>query len=30
MTNTYSGYNLEQTDVALPPTGRPVVRSTRG
>ena len=30
MTNTYSDYNLEQTDLALPPTGRPVVRSTRG
>jgi gamma-glutamyltranspeptidase/glutathione hydrolase len=30
MTTTSSSYELEQTDVALPPTGRPVVHSTQG
>ena len=30
MVGRIANYNLEQSDVALPPTGRPVVRSTQG
>ena len=30
MARQQAAYNLEQGDVALPPTGRPVVRSTQG
>ena len=30
MVGQIANYNLEQSDVALPPTGRPVVRSTQG